>query len=337
MFARVPHLFQNLPFVKRSRACVHSELVPLKRIVLINKDRGMTSKNQEQTADVFGYKWGQENTYQSSAFFERNREYIISRYGDIENAAWWKDYGDRPKFLDAGCGAGLGARTLLGDRLHKIDYLGVDISEAYAVAQKQFEASGYSGRFMQADFTALPATVGLFDVILAEGVMHHTDNTEKAFHALVKRLAPRGRFLFYVYAKKGPIREFTDDYIREKIQEMSPKEGWNALTSLTEFGKTLGELNIEIDLPRGIDLLDIPAGRINLQRLFYWHVFKCYHRPDWTLEEMQHVNFDWYAPKNCHRHRKDEIERWCVAAQLEIERLDQQEAGFTVVAHKKMI
>ena len=30
-----------------------------------------------------------------------------------------------------------------------------------------------------------------------------------------RHLKPGGRILFYVYRKKGPIREFTDDYVRE--------------------------------------------------------------------------------------------------------------------------
>lgn len=45
---------------------------------------------------------------------------------------------------------------------------------------------------------------------------------------------------------------------------------------LSRLGKVLGELDIEIDVPEAVGLLEIPAGRINLQRLFYWHVFKAF-------------------------------------------------------------
>ncbi len=34
-----------------------------------------------------------------------------------------------------------------------------------------------------------------------------------------------------------------------------------------------------VNVPERIDLLDIPAGPIDVQRLFYRHVFKAFHRP----------------------------------------------------------
>ncbi len=87
-------------------------------------------------------------------------------------------------------------------------------------------------------------------------------------------------------------------------------------------------------MPEDVDLLDIPAGRINVQRLFYWHVMKCFYRPDFTLEEMNHINFDWYAPANAHRQSPEEVRAWCVKAGLEIEREVVEEAGITIVARK---
>ena len=48
----------------------------------------------------------------------------------------------------------------------------------------------------------------------------------------------------YVYKKKSPIREFSDDFIREKIQNSSFQEAWDQLLPLTKLGKSLGELKI---------------------------------------------------------------------------------------------
>ena len=73
--------------------------------------------------------------------------------------------------------------------------------------------------------------------------------------------------MFYVYKKKAPIREFVDDHIREQIQDLEPSQVWNKLKPLTKLGKTLGDLNIEIDIKESIDLLKIAWGKINLQRL----------------------------------------------------------------------
>jgi hypothetical protein len=103
---------------------------------------------------------------------------------------------------------------------------------------------------------------------------------------------------------------------------------------LTKLGISLGELNAEIEIPEPIDLLNIPAGRINVQRLFYWHVAKIFYHPDLTFDEMNHINFDWYAPTNAHRQSPEEVRSWCGDAGLEVEHEVVQEAGITVIARK---
>ena len=104
---------------------------------------------------------------------------------------------------------------------------------------------------------------------------------------------------------------------------------------ITRLGNLLGELNIEICIPERIELLDIDAGKINLQRLFYWHILKCFYRPDYNLDEMNHINFDWYAPKNAFRQSPEEVRAWCEEAGLDIEREHVEEAGITIIARKK--
>ena len=68
----------------------------------------------------------------------------------------------------------------------------------------------------RADLNDLPLKDASVDLIFSEGVLHHTDDTERAFHNIARLLKPGGHFLLYVYRKKGPIREFTDDYIRAR-------------------------------------------------------------------------------------------------------------------------
>jgi 2-polyprenyl-3-methyl-5-hydroxy-6-metoxy-1,4-benzoquinol methylase len=61
----------------------------------------------------------------------------------------------------------------------------------------------------------LPDELESFDIIFFEGVLYHTDSTESAIKYLAGKLNRRGIFMFDVYNKKGPIREFVDDYIQE--------------------------------------------------------------------------------------------------------------------------
>jgi arsenite methyltransferase len=260
---------------------------------------------------------------------------LIERYGDVAEAEWWSEYGERPLVLDAGCGAALSALELLGPIISDLRYVGVDISSAVDVAASRFTEHGLGGAFLQADVTAPPFAAGSVDVIFSEGVLHHTDSTEMALKRLAELLRPGGRFLFYVYRRKGPIREFTDDYVRERLQALEPQDAWGAVMPITKLGRALGDLDVEVEIDEPIELLGIPAGRISVQRLFYWHVLKAFHRPEMTLEEMNHINFDWFAPANAHRQSPEEVRTWCDQAGLDVERESVQPAGITVVARKR--
>jgi SAM-dependent methyltransferase len=237
--------------------------------------------------------------------------------------------------LDAGCGSGYSALVFFGEHLKFNDYLGVDISEAVEVAKIRFQEAGYPGDFLQMSLMDLPLPEASVDLIFSEGVLHHTDSTEKALKKLARHLKPGGRFLFYVYAKKALIREFTDDYIRQQLQPLGDEEACKALESLTKLGIALGKLNVELEVPEDVPLLGISKGKFNLQRFFYWNICKMFYRPEFSFEEMNLVNFDWFRPLNCHRHTPEEIKQWCQEAGLAIEHMNVQEAGITVVALKQ--
>ncbi|NOX50263.1 MAG: class I SAM-dependent methyltransferase [Gammaproteobacteria bacterium] len=173
------------------------------------------------------------------------------------------------------------------------------------------------------------------DIVLAEGTLHHTDSTEDSINYLVKKLKKGGRFLFYVYVKKAILREFSDDHIRNHIATLSDDEAWEALKPLTKLGKALGELKVNIEVPEDIPYLGIKKGKQDIQRFVYWNICKLFHRDEFSLDEMNHINFDWYRPLNCHRHTEEEIRYFCKNAGLGIERIKVEEAGITVVAKKE--
>ncbi|MEZ0372571.1 MAG: class I SAM-dependent methyltransferase, partial [Candidatus Sericytochromatia bacterium] len=235
---------------------------------------------------------------------------------------------------DAGCGSGFSALLFFGEHLRQHDYLGIDISDAVEVARTRFAEAGFPGDFLQADLQQLPLGDESVDMIFSEGVLHHTDSTEASLRALARKLKPGGRFLFYVYARKAVVREFTDDLIREALRPLSDEQAWESLKPLTRLGESLGKLGVEIEVPEDIPYLGIKQGRYDLQRFFYWNICKAFYRPDFALEEMNHVNFDWFRPLNCHRQTPEEVRAWCQTSGLEIETINVQEAGITVVARK---
>jgi arsenite methyltransferase len=300
----------------------------------IPRARTAPTSAMAQTAAAFAFKWQQKESFESDVVLRLTRDHVTDRYGSIATADWWAEHGPNPVVIDAGCGAGLTALAMLESVLPRIHYLGIDISDAVDVAAERLRERGLPGAFIQADFTDLPLADGIATFVLAEGTLHHTDDTRYAFHQVARLVAPGGRFGFYVYRRKAPIREFTDDYIRERLQEMTPEQAWDAMKPLTRLGIALGELGAEVDVPEDIELLGIPAGRHDVQRLFYWYVCKAYHRPEFTFEENNHVNYDWFAPANAHRHTEDELHAWCEEAGLTIEREVVQPAGITIVARR---
>lgn len=303
----------------------------------ILRERAVYSDSQEQTKDTFSFKWKQKGSYCGERMNAKYREWLREKYFANDMDMLEKIFHNGSVALDAGCGAGMSAIGLLGEKLKDIYYIGVDISSAIEEAQENMEAMGcgQNSEFVQCDLNHIPLTEKV-DIILAEGVLHHTDSTKKAIVNLSKRLkSGGGYFLFYVYAKKAPIREFTDDYIRGYFMDKSNEETWEELKGLTRLGKMLGDLGVTLNMEEGIPFLGIKPGETDLQRFFYWNLFKCFYDPEYSLEEMNHINFDWYRPLNCHRQTPEEVAQWCKEAGLKIERMNVEEAGITVVALKE--
>lgn len=299
----------------------------------IPRSLGLVSAGQEQTKEAFGFKWSKRDTFETGVT-DYMKQWLVQKYGKINSWDWLEDYGDNPVILDAGCGASMSGLALFEPIIKKVRYLGVDVSKSVDVAANRFLERNLEAAFIQADLNQMPLPENCVDIIFSEGVLHHTDNTKKALAAVTKHLRNSGRILFYVYRKKGPVREFTDDFIRDQMQRMTPDEGWDEMKNLTELGKALGELNIEIEIPNDINVLEIPKGTINLQRLFYWHVCKAFYRPEMTKDEMTHINYDWFAPRNAHRQSVEEVRDWCKQLNLKIEHELEEEAGITMIAKK---
>jgi SAM-dependent methyltransferase len=301
----------------------------------IPRAKQSATDDQAATAEMFDFKWTQDDTFTRPEALDLMRGWLESRYGRVADAPWWDEYGERPLVLDAGCGAGVSGREVFGPMGDRVRYLGADITTAVDTARERFAEIGADAAFMQADLTDLPLAPGSVDVVFSEGVLHHTDSTEGALKAVAALLRPGGRILFYVYRKKALIREYTDDAIREQLQAMTPEEAWKALEPLTKLGIALGELDLELDIPEDVDVLGMKAGRQNLQRWFYYDIAKAYYDPAMTFGEMHHINYDWYAPKNSFRQTEEEVRRWCDEAGLDIEHEHIHQSGITVIGRKR--
>ncbi len=99
------------------------------------------------------------------------------------------------RFLDLGCGPG----TIVGLLPQGVDYVGVDLSEAYIRAARR--RHGHRGRFITADVTepAWRREAGRFDLVLAKGLLHHLadDAVVSLCRAVEELLDPGGRFVTF--------------------------------------------------------------------------------------------------------------------------------------------
>jgi SAM-dependent methyltransferase len=310
------------------------ETYPIRRGIprfVLTEDAG-----QRQTSDSFGFKWKRQDSYDSESFRNANRDWLVHRYG-FSSCSEMRDFFARhPLTLDAGCGSAFSASLwMTPDWQHQTgaQWVGSDISEAVDVARQRLSAcSGTS--FIQADVLQMPFAPATFDVVFSEGVMHHTPSTRTALQRLACLVKPGGHMLFYVYRKKAPIREFTDDHVRQAISALPPEQAWEILRPLTRLGQALADLKVEVTVPEDVPLLGIKAGTFDIQRFIYWNIAKVYWRDEFTFDENHHVNFDWYHPQYAHRHTPEEILQWCQEEQLHVEHLDVQESGITVCAAK---
>jgi arsenite methyltransferase len=293
--------------------------------------------DQRQTEDSFSFKWQQRNTYNSPQIRASARRWLVQRYG-FQNAAEMESFfSSRRRILDGGCGSAFSSSLWMSpawNRESDAEWFGVDISTAIDVAQELL-GSIAGTHFIQADILQLPFRAGSFDTIFSEGVLHHTPSTELALKSLVSVLELGGEILFYVYRRKGPVREFTDDYIRDVVSSLKPDEAWAMLRPLTKLGQSLAELKAEVEVPEDIPYLGIKAGRYDVQRLIYWNFAKLFWNEAFAFEENNHINFDWYHPRYAHRQTEDEVRRWCAECGLSIIHFDVQESGFTVRAIKR--
>jgi len=289
------------------------------------------SSNNE---NCFSYKWDRQETYDSEAMRKKTYQWLVERYfGTEKKRSGFLKQNRGKKILDAGCGSGFSSSLLFGKALNQMKYLGVDNSDSVLTARERFNGLGLIGNFIKKSITTMRLS-NKFDIIFCEGVLHHTSDPFRSFKNLVSHLKSYGQIMFYVYRKKAPIREYSDDFIRGKLKGLSNEESWNKLISLTKLGKTLGDLNIEVPINDNIELLGIPKGKYNLQRLLYWFFIKMFYDKNLSIDEMNHINFDWYKPLKCHRFEIEEVESWIHRLKLKKIRFVTEESGITVVAQK---
>ena len=290
------------------------------------------AEEQEQVKRSYESKWKVfEDVTFSKHVMDFQCNWYISRYGWTSEEEFKAFLESKSCILDAGCGVGRAVGWF--SKFSRGEVFGIDISETIDTAYKHYGTLP-NAYLVQADLTNLPFEKEMFDFISCDQVIHHVPNPKNAFEHLLTFLRRGGEIAIYLYKKKGPIREFCDDYIRGRTTKMTVEDCMEFAKVVTRFGKSLSELNVKIKVPEDIPILDIKSGTYDLQRFIYWNVFKCFWDEEGSFERSLAVNFDWYHPKYAYRYTPDQIKGWCKEYNLQIVNFNVIQSGINVKAVK---
>jgi SAM-dependent methyltransferase len=290
------------------------------------------AKGQAETRDSFSQKWRLVPNYRE-ATRAHYVQWYLDRYGFETVDGLRSMLSCKRRILDAGTGHGRDVELFAQNSPAMV--FGVDISDGIYNAYHDLR-NLTNLHLIQADLTRLPFDHQFFDFISCDQVIHHTPDTQESLSRLVQHLIPGGHIAVYVYKKKGPIREFCDDYIRQSTVGMPVDECLRVCEAITRFGRSLSDLKVTIDVPEDIPQLAIKAGQYDLQRFIYWHVFKCYWNDTMDWQSNVITNFDWYHPLHAHRHTPEEVRDWCDQLGLTVVRFQVVDSGISVLAQKQV-
>lgn len=284
---------------------------------------------ENQTATSFAQKWSSGSTAFLSSTVDNKSEiykWILDRNGFSDTQEFDAWLSPRKRILDAGCGNGRVTNLLIDHANPGASVVGIDLV-AHAIAEKN--VAHPRAKFYEADLLGDLSSFGSFDLIYCQEVLHHTNNPEKAFSNLCNLVADNGEIAIYVYKEKAVLREHSDDFIRERIQNLSLEESKETIDQITSFAQTLSKITERIDFPN-IDALGIKTGETTLQRWIYNNVFKNFWNEQLSYEENFLVNFDWYHPSLASRHNLGEVLGWFETEGLKVVHALEDDYGITV-------
>ena len=290
------------------------------------------TKDFVKTENAFSSKWRKyKKSYHGKKWFDIQKKWFLERFGWKTLSRFNKFLKTRRKILDAGTGIGNSAKLFSANS--KAQVFAVDVSDSIEFAYKKYGKIS-NVHFLQADLRKLPFKKQFFDFICSDQVLHHTKSTETSFKYLTKFLQKKGLISVYIYKKKGPMREFADDFIRKHTVKMSERECVEFSKNMAYLGRSLSQLKKKIRILHDIPVLKIKAGTYDIQRFFYWNFLKCWWSNEVPFEQSVATNFDWYYPKFAFRHTPQEVRKWYKDAKIKITHFNEIESGISVNGKK---
>ena len=298
-----------------------------------------SSIKQQQTGDLFGYLWqqmedegfGVEN--QELACWDRARldtlfpdrhELLASTFNKL----------DKPLILDAGCGNGQTGMLFFEEFLTKLRYLAIDISNAVNIASKKLNKEKISNFCIQCDLNSIPIKDNSVDVVFCPHVLQHTDSIKNSAVSLYKYLKEGGTAFLYCTKPSKPIRQLSDNLLRDSISKLPADKAFEQLSSLTKLARSLSSIKEEVVVEEGVELLGIEPGNYAVQTFIFDFLLRAYYQPKKSFNLNRIYNLDWFGPKNYHGITGEEFISICRDAGFKIVQYNEQFGSTSITAKK---
>lgn len=148
-------------------------------------------KIEEETANLYSDCFSRLNDWEDSTWFKQG-EMLYTNFALTPEKVKGK------KCLDGGCGHGTFSYQLLKNGAGEV--YGVDLHKTL----KEGVFDEYENmHFVQASLLDMPFEDNTFDLIVSNGVLHHTADGAKCFEEYARVLKPGGTVMLGVYGKYG--------------------------------------------------------------------------------------------------------------------------------------
>ena len=162
------------------------------------------------------------------------------------------------RVLEIGCGAGYDAYEFMR---HGADYTGIDIApENVDRVRMHLAHFGFRPQVMEADAENLPFADGTFDIVYANGVLHHTPDMPRSFREAFRVLRPGGEFYVVVYNRNSIYYKLSLALVEQLLKGGFRERSLRTRLAMVEYS-TSDELPlVQVHSPRQVRAILAEAG-----------------------------------------------------------------------------